>query len=172
MKTIFNITIMLITLLFLFGCGRKMEKLPFPKFAEYFSPKSKLSLTIRNHNFELTSLEFSSDQIYSIPITDGTLAIEGNILILNGNNKKKYVLKIESEEILTPKKLEKATDEDKFLAWTIYYDNGDDRQNGGWNDENTKEGVWSYFDRKGKRTKKLYDKGILIDGNFKFEWEK
>ncbi|MCS3531602.1 hypothetical protein [Chryseobacterium sp. JUb7] len=172
MKTLFNTTILIIPLFFWFGCTRQMQKSPFPKFAEYFSPKSKLSLTIKNQNFELERMEFSGDQVFSTPITNGTCYVDGNILILNGNNKKKYVLEIESEEILTPKKLENTTDEEKFLAWTIYYDNGDDKQNGGWNDNNTKEGVWSYFDKKGNRTQKLYKNGILKDENYKFEWEK
>ena len=88
-------------------------------------------------------------------------------MTLNGNNKKKYVLKIEFREILTREKLEGATGEDKFLAQIIYYINGIDRQNGGWNDDNPKERVWSYFDRNGKRKKRSYNKGILTDGNFK-----
>ena len=92
--------------------------------------------------------------------------------LLNGNNKEKYVLKIESEEILTPIKFENLNEEEKFLAWSIYYNNGNEKQNGGWNDNNTKEGVWSYFDKKGKRTQKLYERGKLKDENFKYDWEK
>lgn len=159
-------------LFYLISCSTKKENVSFPKFAEYFSPKSNVSLNIKNGKFELENLEFSGDQIFSTPITNGTFYIDGEDLILNGNNKKKYVLKIESEEILSPLKFENVKAEQKFLAWSINYDNGNEKQNGGWNDDNTKEGVWSYFDKTGKRTQKLYEKGKLKKENFKYNLEK
>ena len=155
MKTPSYKTIVILFLVFSISCSQKKEDVSFPKFAEYFSPKSNISLDIKNGKFELDNLEFSSDQIFSTPITHGTFYIDGENLVLNGNNKEKYVLKIESEEILTPIKFENLNEEEKFLAWSIYYNNGNEKQNGGWNDNNTKEGVWSYFDKKGKRTQYL-----------------
>ena len=167
MKILLQKTILLSILIFTLNCKSKEENISFPKFAEYYSPKSKISLNIKNQKFELENLEFSSDQIFSTPITNGTIHIEGNKVILKGKNKKEYILRIETEEILKPEKFENVKNDEKFLAWTIYYDNGNEKQNGGWNDDNTKEGVWSYFDKTGKKTKKLYEKGKLIDENFK-----
>lgn len=169
MKTFLNKTALILILIFTFSCNKKKENLAFSKFAEYYSLKSNISLNIKNGRFELVYLELISDQQFETPITDGILLIEGESLILKGKNKKEYILRIESEEILIPEKFENLKNGEKFLAWRIDYANGKMKQTGGWNDDNTKEGVWRYFDKTGKETLKLYKKGKLIDDNFKFD---
>ena len=170
MKFLFFLT----ALCFLIACRQKHIKAKqFPILIEMFSPKSNLSLDLKNGNFVLDKNEFSSDQIFSTEITTGSYFIDDDILTLNGVNGKTYTLKIETEEILQPINFDTVKQTLKFLAWTIYYPNGQIKQNGGWTENNEKEGVWTYYDEKGNiKNQKLYDNGKVVNDNFKFDIDK
>jgi hypothetical protein len=62
---------------------------------------------------------------------------------------------------------------DKFFAWTIRYPNGQTKQSGGWNMNGQKDGAWMYYDSTGNEIRKRsFKNGILMDDNFKWDWEK
>lgn len=145
----------------------------FPKMIEMFSPKSNLSLDLKNDNFILDKNEFSSDQIFTTEITTGAYFINADILTLKGENGKTYTLKIETEEILQPIYFDTLKQTHKFLAWTTFHLNGQVKQTGGWTENNEKDGVWSYYDESGIiKNKKLFDKGKVVNNNFIFDIDK
>jgi hypothetical protein len=158
----------------LYSCRQKEKKAKsFPIFVEMFSPKSNLSLDLKNGKFVLDKNEFSSDQIFSTEITTGSYYIDEDILILKGVNGEKYTLKIETEEILQPVLFDTLKPTHKFLAWTTFYNNGKTKQTGGWTENNEKDGVWTFYDTTEKIiNQKLYEKGKLINDNFKFDSDK
>lgn len=153
------------------SCRQEQKKaVEFPDIIETFSPKSKLSLDLKHGNFVLDKNEFSSDQIFSTEITTGSYSIAGDIMTLKGENGKKYTLRIEMKEILVPIHFDTLNQTSKFLAWNTFHKNGNIKQSGGWTDNNEKDGVWTFYDEKGKTiNQKLYEKGRLINDNFKFD---
>lgn len=145
--------------------GKQKE---FPISIEMFSPKSNLSLDLKNGKFVLDKNEFVSDQIFSTEITTGSYLIKNDILTLSGVNDKTYTLKIETEEILQPINFDTVNQSHKFLAWTTYQTNGQIKQSGDWTENNEKEGVWTFYDEKGNiKNLNLYDKGKIVNDNFK-----
>ena len=163
-----------IALCIFIGCTKQPKATKqFPILIEMFSPKSNLSLNLNNGNFVLDKNEFSSDQIFSTEITTGSYVIDEDILILKGVNGKTYTLKIETEEILHPVDFDTIKQKDKFLAWTTYQVNGQIKQSGGWNENNEKEGVWTFYDEIGNiKNQKLYSKGIIVNNDFIFDMDK
>lgn len=166
--------LVLVPFIILCSCRQKLKTAKgFPIFIEMFSPKSNLSLDLKNGKFVLDRNEFSSDQIFSTEITTGSYLISGDIMTLKAENGEKYTLKIETEEILQPVQFDTLKPTYKFLAWTTFYDNGKTKQNGGWTENNEKEGVWTFYDTSGKViNQKLYEKGKLVNDSFKFESDK
>ena len=162
------------TLCVLIACRQEPKKeKEFPISIEMFSPGSNLSLDLKNGKFVLDKNEFRSDQIFSTEITTGSYLIENDILTLRGDNNKTYTLKIETEEILQPVNFDTVKRSHKFLAWTTCHSNGQIKQSGGWNENNEKEGVWTFYDEKGNiKNQKLYDQGKIVNDNFKFDIDK
>jgi hypothetical protein len=167
MRYLFFLSILITNL----GCRQKLEiNKEFPVLIETFSPKSNLSLDFKNGKFELAKCEFDLDVVTCREITTGQYTIDGDLMRLKGANGKNYSLRIETEEILVPVDFDTLKQSYKFLAWTIYYDNGQTRQNGGWTKNNAKDGVWTFYDVNGKIiNEKLYEKGKLVNDNFKYE---
>ena len=158
-------------LITLVACAHKPKKAKeFPVLIEMFSPKSNLSLDFKHGKFVLEKNEFTSDQIFSTEITTGSYSKDGDIMTLKGTNGKTYTLRIETEEILQPVHLDTLKQTSKFLAWTTYHSNGQIKQNGGWTENNEKDGVWTFYDENGKTiNQKLYKRGKLVNDNFKYE---
>ena len=173
-KQLMRILLFSTVLYTLVACRQPLKKAKeFPILIEMFSPKSNLSLDLKNGKFVLDKNEFSSDQIFSTEITTGSYFIESDILTLRGVNDKTYTLKIETEEILQPINFDTLKQSHKFLAWTTYHTNGQIKQSGGWTENNEKEGVWTFYNEKGNiKNQKLYDKGKIVNDNFKFDIDK
>jgi len=166
-----HVVIIFICFILTVSCKQKKEiAKDFPLYIELYSPKSNLSLELENGRFSLARLEFTlHNNIYEIDITHGAYLIEGNYLKLKGVNGKTYTLKIESHEILQPIRFDTLTASQKFLAWTIYHKKDIIKQTGGWTDNNEKDGEWMFYDESGKLINmKLYDKGKLVDDDFKY----
>lgn len=161
-------------LIILIACKQTPKRAKeFPVLIEMFSPKSNLSLNFKHGKFVLDKCEFHSDLVDCTEITVGAYSIVGDIMTLKGANGKKYTLKIETEEILAPISFDTLKQSHKFLAWSTYHHNGQTKQNGGWTENNEKDGVWTFYDENGKIiNEKLYKKGKLINDNFKYESEK
>ncbi|WP_254562846.1 hypothetical protein [Dyadobacter diqingensis] len=167
--------LLLLTALCILSCEQRQKKMKeFPLLIEMFSPKSNLSLDLNKGKFSLEKNEFiGNDVILSDKITTGSYSIKNDIVILKGVNGKKYTLKIESEEILQPIDFDTLKKSHKFLAWITRYANGQPKQSGGWTENNEKEGVWTFSDEKGEiKNQKLYEKGKLVNDNFKFDIDK
>ena len=171
MNTFLKLIILFFCFTVIMSCKQKIQKAKeFPVFIEMFSPKSNISLDLKNGNFLLDKNEFSSDQIFETEITNGSYFIEGDKLILKGVNKKIYILEIENDEILKPISFDTLKSDELFLAWTTYHKNGKLKQNGGWTKNNEKSGVWTFYDQNGEISNyKLYDKGKLVNDDFKFD---
>jgi hypothetical protein len=126
----------------------------FPQI-ELFSPQSDLSLNLFKDHYELSKLEFHHDVIISKWTKKGSYTFSNDTLLLNQDQGKTLQLKKITYEIYEPIDLDTlcpghALSDLKFLAWTIRYSNGMIMQNGGWNRDNKKEGLWSYFDSTGR----------------------
>jgi hypothetical protein len=62
--------------------------------------------------------------------------------------------------------------DEKFLATILYYPNGKNKQSGTWDKDNRKDYIWYYSDSTGTTIRKrLFRHGVLIDDNFKWDWE-
>ena len=94
-------------------------------------------------------------------------------MTLKGANGKNYTLIIETEEILVPVNFDTLKHTYKFLAWNTYHSNGKIKQSGGWTKNNEKSGVWTFYDTNGNTiNQKLFEKGKLVNDNFKYESKK
>jgi hypothetical protein len=86
---------------------------------------------------------------------------------------KVFTLKKETFEIYTPIYLDTLNSSQKFFAWTIRYPNGQTKQNGSWNQNSEKNGLWQYYDSSGAEIRKrVFKNGVLMDDNYKWPWEK
>lgn len=159
------------SLFFISACRQeKKTAKAFPVKVEMLSPKSDLSLDIDNGHFVLEHYEFASDQVFSTAITTGTYSIDGDLMVLQGSGGKRFTLRIETEEMLMPVDFDTLSSSSAFLAWNSFYANGNIQQQGGWTEDNRKDGVWSFYNDSGTLiNQKLYEKGSVVDDDFKFK---
>jgi hypothetical protein len=134
---------------------------------DLFSPTTKLALRLYRGSFGLFKRTEKKN------ICHGKYYFSNDTLFLVTQDNKLFKLKEETFEIYNPINLDTLKSGQKFLAWNIRFPNGKTKQTGGWTKENTKSGVWQYYDSSGLIiNKKLFEKGVLVDDNFKFSWEK
>ncbi len=138
---------------------------------ELFSPNSNVSLNLRDGNYTLSVLTFYGDQIFSDEYQAGSYSMLSDTLVLVSSNNKISKLLKETFEIYNPIDVDSTNFGQKFLAWSIYYENGQVKQSGGWTSNHQKDGVWAYFDSTGKViNRKIFGKGKLVNDDFKPDW--
>jgi hypothetical protein len=148
---------------------------PGYRYAELFSPQSQMSLSLDSNRFQLAKCHFSGDLGLRILTDTGRFSFAGDTLVLHSTTHHKIFELIErSNEVYDPIAVDSVAANQLFLAWTLRYANEVTKQTGGWTMDGRKQGVWRYYDSSGGKALPMreYDKGVLKDSNFKWNWER
>lgn len=140
----------------------------------YVNYEIGIAVDLENSSFKVTASESwpNSDMVIGHELKKGVVTNLSDTIKMTTTEGQKIVLVRESEEVLKSVMFDLIPNGQKLYAGTKFYPSGKVREQGSW-DKGKKSGLWMYWNEAGEViNKRIYKRGKIKKGNYKFRWEK